>query len=366
MKRRVAIGLFLSLLFIYLSFWKLDLAGLLRGQAGLFGAFFGQPRIDVGQLGRVLVGVRLGYIGAGVLLLLVSLFFRAQRWRILLRPSFPQIRYWPVYAAMNAGYMINNVLPLRLGEVFRAYFLGKAEQISKSSILATIVVERLIDTLAMLVLLGITIFFFPFPGWIRNALFYLGGAIILLIVFLFALLINTDWTLGFLRKLLKPFPQKWTEPLLKVIGSFSGGLEILRSSHHYMAVLGHTVVLQTSYIVSTFFTLMAFNLVSPEFPAILSNPLLASVVLLVIITIGVGLPSAPGAVGTFHGIVAFGVSLFGVSAETSMGFAIILHLANYIPLTLLGLICFWSQHFRFSEVRSQLPGEPRAASSRSN
>jgi len=59
---------------------------------------------------------------------------------------------------------------------------------------------------------------------------------------------------------------------------------------------------------------------------------------LVIITIGVAIPSAPGAVGTFHGIVAFGVSLFGVSAEISMGFAIILHLVNYIPLTALGLL----------------------------
>ncbi|HEX7344881.1 MAG TPA: lysylphosphatidylglycerol synthase transmembrane domain-containing protein [bacterium] len=357
MKRRVAVGLALSLLFIYLSFWKLDLAGLFSGEAGILAAFFGQPRIKLHQLGEVLTQVRFFYIILSVLLLIFSLFFRAQRWRIILQPVSPQIRYWPVYAAMNAGYMINNVLPLRLGEILRAYILGKAENVSKSSVLATIIVERVIDSLAALILLGITLFFFPFPDWIRNGLFYLGGAIILLVIFLFALLIKTAWTLELLRRMLKPFPQKWTEPVLKAINSFSGGLEILRSSHHYIAVLIHTVILQICYIVSVFVILLAFNLMAPEYPKIIDNPLLASVVLLVIITIGISIPSAPGAVGTFHGIVAFGVSLFGVSAEISLGFAIILHLVNYIPLTALGLACFWSQHFKFSEVRKQLPGE---------
>jgi uncharacterized protein (TIRG00374 family) len=355
MKRRIFIGLLLSLLFIYLSFWKLDLAGLFRGEAGFFPALFGHPRIDLHQLGDVLTQVRFGYILLAVLLLIFSLFFRAQRWRILLQPVSPGIRYWPVYAAMNAGYMINNVLPLRLGEVIRAYILGKAENVSKSSVLATIIVERLIDSAAMLLLLGVAIFFFPFPDWIRNGLFYLGAGIIFLIAFLFALLINTAGTLQLLRRLLSPFPKRFTEPILKTIGSFSGGLEILRSSHHYTAILMHTVILEVCYIVSVFVILLTFNLLSPEYPKIIDNPLLASVVLLVIITIGISIPSAPGAVGTFHGIVAFGVSLFGVSPEISLGFAIILHLVNYIPLTLLGLACFWSQHFKLSEVRKQLP-----------
>ena len=355
MKRRIAVGLALSLLFIYLAFWKVNLAGLFSGETGLFAALFGQPRIDLHQLGEVLAQVHFLYISLSVLLLLASLFFRAQRWRIILQPVSPQIRYWPVYAAMNAGYMINNVLPLRLGEIFRAYILGKAENVSKSSVLATIIVERVIDSLAALILLGVTLFFFPFPNWIRNGLFYLGGAIILLIIFLFALLINTAWTLGFVRRILKPLPKKWTEPVLNAINSFSGGLEILRSSHHYVAILIYTIILQVCYIVSVFVMLLAFNLMSPEYPMIIANPLLASVVLLVIITIGISIPSAPGAVGTFHGIVALGISLFGVSPEISLGFAIILHLVNYIPLTALGLACFWSQHFKFSDVRQQLP-----------
>ena len=357
MKRRIAVGLALSLLFIYLSFWKVNLTGLFSGEAGLVAALFGQPRIDLQQLGEVLAQVNFFYIILSVLLLIFSLFFRAQRWRIILQPVSPQIRYWPVYAAMNAGYMINNVLPLRLGEIFRAYILGKAVNVSKSSVLATIIVERVIDSLAALILLGVTLFFFPFPDWIRNGLFYLGGAIILLIIFLFALLINTAWTLGFVRRILRPLPKKWTDPILNAINSFSGGLEILRSSHHYTAVLIYTVILQVCYIISVFVILLAFKLMSPEYPMIIGNPLLASVVMLVIITIGISIPSAPGAVGTFHGIVAFGVSLFGVSAEISMGFAIILHLVNYIPLTALGLACFWSQHIKFSDVRQQLPNE---------
>jgi uncharacterized protein (TIRG00374 family) len=357
MKRRIAIGLFLSVFFIYLSFWKPDLAGLWQGKVGFFTALFGQSRIDLEQVGQALEQAHYFYLLGGILLLILSLFSRAQRWVILLRPVHPGIRYWSVYAAMNTGYMINNILPLRMGEIFRAYFLGRAEGISKSSALATIVVERLIDTLAALILLGITLFLFPFPDWIRNGLFYIGAAVVLLILFLVGLLVNTEWTLGVMAKLMKPLPKRWSEVILKTVHSFSGGLEILRSSHHYLAILGHTLILQSCYIISVFLTLLGFDLVSPNYPAIYNHPLLTSVVMLVIITIGVGLPSAPGAVGTFHGIVAFGVALFGVSNATAMSFAIMLHLANYIPLTLLGLVCFWSQNFSFSEIKTQMPHE---------
>lgn len=361
MKLRTAVGIFLSLLFIYLSFWKPDLAALLKGEAGILSAFFGQTRIDLAGLGQALAEAHYEYLVIGILLLIISLFSRAQRWRILLRPVYSEIHYWPVYATMNIGYMINNILPLRMGELLRAYFLGRAERISKSSALATIVVERVIDTLAILILLSVAIFFFPFPDWIRDGLFYVGGALLLLIAFLVGLLINTNWTVNLLRIILKPLPHQITEQIVGVVSSFSSGLEIMRTSRHYLAVLGHTAFLEVCYIISVFATLWAFDLVSPAYPTIQANPLLASVVLLIIITLGIGLPSAPGAVGTFHGIVAFGVGLFGVSAESAMGVAIALHLANYIPLTSLGLICFWSQHFKFSEVTAQFShGETRS------
>jgi uncharacterized protein (TIRG00374 family) len=309
------------------------------------------------ELGQVIAEAHYGWILVGVGLLIFSLFFRAQRWRILLRPVYTKIHYWPVYSAMNIGYMINNIFPLRMGEILRAYFLGRAEKISKSSVLATVVVERVVDMMAALTLLSITIFFFPFPDWIRNGLFYMGGAVLLLIAFLVGLLVNTRWTVDLLEKLLKPVPQKVSEKVIAIVLSFASGLEVLRTSRHYVAIIGHSVILQSCYILSVFVTLLAFDLVSPDYPAIQSNPLLASVVLLIIITIGIGLPSAPGAVGTFHGIVAFGVSLFGVPVETAMGMAIALHLANYIPLTTLGLICFWGQHFSFSDVKAQMSGE---------
>ncbi|MCX6639014.1 MAG: lysylphosphatidylglycerol synthase transmembrane domain-containing protein [bacterium] len=355
MKLRILIGVVLSVIFIYLSFWKVDLGGLFSGSISLGTALFGQSRINLDELGKVLASAHYGWLLLGVAMLLVSLFFRAERWRILLKPVHSQIHYWPVYSAMNIGYMINNILPLRMGEFLRAYFLGKAEGISKSSALATVVVERLLDMMAALVLLGISIFLFPFPDWIRDGLFYVGGAVVLLIGFLIALLVNTTWTLKLLGQCLFFLPHKLRDRIISVAASFTSGLEILRSAHHYLAILSYTGILIVCYLFSVFLTFLAFDLVSPQYPMIYLHPILASVVLLIIVTIGVGLPSAPGAVGTFHGIVALGVSLLGVPPEISMGVAITLHLANYIPLTALGLVCFWSQNFKFSEVKAQFP-----------
>ncbi|MBU0517561.1 flippase-like domain-containing protein [bacterium] len=354
MKVRIFVGLFLSLLFIYLSFWKPQIAGLFSGLS-VIEAFFGKTRIDVNELALVLSEAHYQYLLVGIGLLMLSLFPRAERWRVLLRPVHSGIRYWPVYSAMNIGYMINNILPLRAGEILRAYFLGKSENISKSSVLATIVVERVFDLMAAMIVMSITLFFFPFPDWIRNGLFYIGGGLLALILFLVGLLVNTEWTLNFLRKVLKPIPAKLSEKIVKIVGSFASGLEVLRSSKAYWKIFGYTLILQVSYVGSVYATLLAFDLVDPAYPAIQENPLLASLVLLIIITVGVGIPSAPGAVGTFHGIVAFGVGLFGVPLEKAMGMAIALHLANYIPLTALGLVCFWSQQFSFSEIKSQFP-----------
>ncbi|RJP80385.1 MAG: UPF0104 family protein [Candidatus Zixiibacteriota bacterium] len=357
MKRRIAIGVFLSVLFIYLSFWTPDFSSLFSGKAGMFQALFGRSKIDLAELGRAMAQANYIYLLFGVGLLLASLIPRAERWRILIKPVSPGIRYWPVFNAMSAGYMVNNVLPLRMGELFRAYFVGTSEKISKSSVLATIVVERLLDVMSGVVLLAVTIFFFPFPEEYRRGLFILGAGMILGFAFLVSLLVNTRWTLKLLTALLFPLPERFRHPILHAVEGFSGGLEILRSAHHYTAVFGYTALLQVIYVISAFFTLSAFDLVSPSYPIIYDNPLLASVVLLIFNTIGVAIPSAPGAVGTFHYVIASGVQLFGVTAEAAMGVAITLHLAQYIPLTLIGLICFWSQNFRIADLKKQIPQE---------
>jgi hypothetical protein len=207
------------------------------------------------------------------------------------------------------------------------------------------------------VLLAVTIFLFPFPDEYRRGLFILGGGMILGFAFLVSLLINTRWTLKVLSAMLFPLPERLRRPVVSAVQSFSGGLEILRSSHHYVTVFGYTVLLQVIYIISAYFTLAAFDLIAPEYPVIYQNPLLASVVLLIFNTIGVAIPSAPGAVGTFHYVIASGVQLFGVTPEAAMGVAITLHLAQYIPLTLVGLVCFWSQHFKFADIKTQIPLE---------
>jgi len=287
MKKKVFIGLFLSLLFIYLSFWKPQIAGLFSGTP-ILEALFGKSRININELGMVLSQAHYIYLIYGVGLLILSLFPRAERWRVLLRPVYSKIHYWPVYSAMNIGYMINNVLPLRAGEILRAYFLGKSENISKSSALATIVVERVVDLLAAMIVMSITLFFFPFPDWIRDGLFYLGGGLLLLIGFLVGLLVNTEWTLNLMRKFLKPFPDKLSEKVIKIVASFATGLEVLRSSKAYWKIFGYTVILQACYIGSVYVTLLAFDLVNPAYPAIQQNPFLASLVLLIIITVGIG------------------------------------------------------------------------------
>jgi uncharacterized membrane protein YbhN (UPF0104 family) len=96
-----------------------------------------------------------------------------------------------------------------------------------------------------------------------------------------------------------------------------------------------------------------FDLISPQFPGIQRSPIMASLVILAVGTIAITVPSTPGAVGTYHGVVVLGLTLFGVPPEQGIGFALVNHLFNYLPLTLIGLYYFWRQNLRFADIAAE-------------
>ena len=116
--------------------------------------------IDVGRMGRALADANYVYLIPGIALYLVSVFFRTVRWQILLRHmgTVPVRRLYPVVVV---GYMANNLLPMRMGELVRSYYLGQREGISKTSALATIFVERVLDAIVLLFFIALVGLLFP-------------------------------------------------------------------------------------------------------------------------------------------------------------------------------------------------------------
>jgi glycosyltransferase 2 family protein len=117
--------------------------------------------------------------------------------------------------------------------------------------------------------------------------------------------------------------------------------------------------------------LYALGFVNSGIAFIDDNPIGATLIILLVTTIGFTIPGAPGGVGTYHGVTVLGMSLFGVPGEKAAGFALVLHALNYIPLTVLGLIFFWKLGLSFRgagelAATAESPPEPQVQSQKSH
>jgi uncharacterized protein (TIRG00374 family) len=358
---RVWLGFLIGVFFLYLAFWKPDISGLFHGRVGPIQALIGSARIRIPELIQVLAHARYLYLLPALVMFLASFYVRAYRWKLFLLPV-GNVRFGSSFSSMMIGYMVNNILPLRMGELFRAYSIGQAEKISKSSAFATVVVERLFDILCLLLILGIIFLFFPFPSWIRqSSLITLAGTVILVAMLVF-LIFKTELAVKINVKVFGVLGKRIAEKIEHITRQFTRGLDIFKRTEHYFIIIVASLILWVFYAACVYCVLYTFDFVSPEFPLIQHSPIMISLVILAVGTIAIIIPSTPGAVGTYHGVVVLGLSLFGVPAEQAMGFALVNHLLNYLPLTLIGLYCYWRHNLHLSEIQAQEDLEPVSVS----
>jgi uncharacterized protein (TIRG00374 family) len=347
---RLIISFGVSLLLLYLTFYVPRPGGLFDGRFSIGEALFGRPRFDLAELGRVIVAADWRWIGLTGLLFFVSLGVRAWRWRVMLTPLVP-IRFSEVFSAMCIGYMANNVLPLRMGEVYRAHVVYQMTGLSRSAAFGAVVLERATDLLFMIPYMGLGLLLFPLPGFLQKAAYVTGVAAIGFAAFLVWLAFDRSRALGIAHKVLGVLPKRVAAAGVGLLEKFAAGLGVIEKSEHHLGLVISSLLLWALYAGMVFGVLCALHFIGSGIELIDRNPLGAVVVTLIITTVGFSMPSAPGAVGTYHGVAVLGLSLFGVPGDRAAGFAVLLHALNYVPLTVLGLIFFWKLGLSFRDTR---------------
>ncbi|MCG3119870.1 MAG: hypothetical protein ALAOOOJD_02407 [bacterium] len=336
MRNRFILGLLVSGIFIYLAFRQIDFL----------------------QMWDALKQANYLWLFPAIGFMFISLWLRAVRWGYFMEPIKPGISFRQLYAAMMIGYYGNNVFPLRAGEVLRAYAIGKSAGVSRMASFATIFVERLIDVLALLLLIGFSIFFHDYPAWIEKGsiLIFAGTAVVT--IFMIALMLRTQQTLQFMSRLTRPFPEKIQQFVNKLLGSFLDGFTIFRKTERFWTIIWQSVVIWLLYAAVNYAVLEAFGLNA-------ALPLGASFVILVVVNISIMIPAAPGYVGTFHLACQQAVMLFGISKSAALSFALILHISNFIPMTLVGFYYFYREQLDFNEaVAAEDPQPPSSPAPR--
>lgn len=306
------LGVLLSILFLWLA---------LRG-------------LHLGDFWSAMAKANYWWIFPGVAVYFVGVWVRAWRWHYLLGP-IKKISTNKMFPITTIGYMGNNIYPARAGEVLRAVILKRKEGVPVSASLATIIVERIFDGVVMLAFVFINL---PelakltgssgFVGNIQQVA--VGGTaafIGALAVFLLAAMFPQttirvgDW---FIVTLL---PERMREKVRGIMHKFLDGLASLRSPVNVLMVFLTSVFIWLLETAKYWFVMHAFDFSVSFFALMLMNG---------IVNLATTIPSAPGYIGTFDAPGIAVLTAYGIDQATAAGYTLVLHVALWVPITLVG------------------------------
>jgi uncharacterized protein (TIRG00374 family) len=266
---------------------------------------------------------RLVLIGIGMMVL--WLVVRSLFWRTLLqdKPSFSQ-----VFFSVNEGYLLNNVLPFRLGEIGRAFILSFKANLNFLFVFSTILIERAIDVAISAGLLLISVPFVVGGRWAKEAALVAGIVVLCGLGLLYVLARNRDRMMLWYESI----SQRWV--FLQKVGShqvaaFLSGLEVLTDGKRFLRAIFWGALNWAMALVQYYIIMRAF------FP---EGKFLWAAFALGAAAIGVAAPSSPGALGVYEAAVVGALSLFGVNPADGLAYALTAHLIQYLLTTILGAI----------------------------
>jgi glycosyltransferase 2 family protein len=308
---------------------------------------------QVGSLAAV--GATLGranylYVLPALVLYFAGVWFRAMRWHFLLRPirTISSARLFPIVVI---GYMANDILPARLGELVRAYVLGEREGVSKSAGVGTIAVERTFDGVAMLIFMGAVAAFVPLDQRLQSIFQFAAIIFAFAIVAFLALAIWRERSLALLRRALQPFPERLQVLVLSIIERFVEGLSAMQSWRLVGLTLSLSLAAWLAEALMYYVIALGFGFGLGLAPYVLT---------MAVANLGGMIPSSPGYVGTFEWFALASLGLFGMGADAALSYVLVVHLALLIPVSLLGFVYLWRLGFSLSTLRAtELGGESR-------
>jgi uncharacterized protein (TIRG00374 family) len=283
----------------------------------------------------------------GILVYFVGVWVRAWRWHYLLRPlkKVPTTTMFPI---VTIGYMGNNIYPARAGEVLRAYVLKKREGVPISASLATIIVERVFDGVVMLAFV-----FLNLPelaklnndsGFVGNiqqvaiwgAIAFIGALAVFLLAAMFPFI--TERVVNSIIDRLVPL--RWREKVHALTSRFLSGLESLRSPKDALMIFFTSTLIWLLETGKYWFVMHAFPFQVSFFALMLMNG---------IVNLAATLPSAPGYIGTFDAPGIALLTAYGVPGGIAAGYTLVLHVALWLPITLLGAYYFTREGLKWGE-----------------
>jgi len=312
--------------------------GIIISVAALIWAMHGIPLAEIWHSLRHVSYVTLLPIS---LLTLMDLWGKGARWEVILG-NVPNLRRIQCFSIISIGYLVNNLFPLRAGDFVRALLLGKKTGAGTARVLPSILIERTLDLISILLLLAGTLPSLPsLPSNLRRGVRVLATVLPSVIIAVVMLTSSSRF-----RYTLVGILQRWRflkakTGVVKKIESAFEGFAPLRSPWAICKALGWSF---SSWLCVTMLAYAMF------FPFGIRLPFSAAVLVVCMTSLGAAIPSSPGFVGVYHSLVVLALGAYFVERGQAMSYALVLHGWQYALQSLLGGISLWAENVSYSEM----------------
>lgn len=344
--------------------------------------------VDWGQVWVHLSEVDLLMFSLSMLLMLAAYFLMSWRWHHLITPlnvthtsaspapsetppevlSFsvdstqprpgsaaPGVSLLNLYGKMMTGYFFNAFFPARGGDLVRAYLLSRRTGLRKTTVLATIVIEKALDGMALLVMLLTALLLLPPTGnravdlIAPDALAWIAGLGLIAAFGGMALFyLHSDRLARLLERIMGklPLPVRLQRLPVRLVETFAGGMHVFRSPNPLFK--SALISLLVWVVVALMFSAALASFRSP-FPPELTG--VAGLMLATgLVNLGLLVPALPGNVGTYEALVVAVMAFFRVDKELAVAFALVFHIGQLVTTLAVGIVAFWTQNLSLAEI----------------
>lgn len=324
MKKKLFVGIAVSAVFIWLSMKDIDF-------------------LAVAQEFRSITYV---YLVPVLLCLLLIQVLRSYRWGLLLSP-FEKVGAFDLFAVTSVGFLAVVAIPARLGELARPYLITGKSSIRMAAALGTIVVERLFDILTVLAIFFGVLIFTPLPSWITKASILFLALTLAALLFMLFTIFKREKALSILMPIFQRLPERFHHRLEDLLHHFIDGIAILSEGKMIFSVIVLSLLIWFVDVLAIYLLFLSFGF---------HLPVAAAFVVMVILIIGITMPTAPGFIGNWHFSCILGLSLFGVPKADALSYAIVFHFLGIGVIVILGLAFLPFSRFSFRELRARING----------
>lgn len=299
--------------------------------------------IEIKELTRSIAAINWWWVAGAVFLDILSYVFQGLRWSLLLHP-IGRISTFRATQAIYAGLFVNEILPMRLGEILRIYLISRWAPARFAAVVPSILVERFFDAIWLTLAFGITVFVVPLPKYLIDAEEILGftalTATILFIYLVFhkrGIRANVSESASNYLRLIR-----W---ISRLFDRMAGGIQEIGRSSFFYSGFGFSLLLLIGQILSYWFVMMAYGL---------NLSFWHGAAVFLIVHIGTIVPSAPSNVGTYQFFTVIGLTLFGINKALATSFSVVVFLILTIPLWIIGLLVFSRLGLSLKKIRVEI------------